>query len=601
MPRLSCHFPITVSVSGEPSAAALEQLGRVVEQALAARLRLAHQHLQTVTGRAPAAPVEAREAMDQGRIGPTGRVYRVPSYDGGGALKSVRLETAAPQPRDPAILSDTELEAEYEHTRDWLLGHQRVEAAYAASKAYADALEAELRRRALTMTAPTGRAAAAPSSGPKASVTGPPHGTRVAPPFGMGTAPPHDEPVRVTASAAGGAYGEHDLPFLLGRRGVHAVITASGSGAHRLNGRGFDYVGLHPESDELWLVDNKSSYAVANADGTKATALGKNLQGSCEEAIGKIRPMPDFPEKATVLRRLEGALAAVKAGKPIPAELKVKLKVTNAGGYVSGARNLPPGVEFMDVVGHEIRAARAVEIAKAEKAGVSPSRPRSHKDTEAMRRRVGGAMSRQPVRVTPGVRIARGARAAGLTLVTIALTLIWNAVMSRIDQAIEKWYLERWAQPRLRALEPAIAARLDDRIEELVDLQLRHPGKPLYGVVGILTTLHRGGEDDTELESVEIALTSVSVAAERVERTDVEFVRTGYWYWVRDVRDLIRTTYSVELEPLGKAELVAVLQDRIASEEEAAGSRSAPPEQELASQRRRDELVAHLTRLEQAP
>ncbi|MGW9043349.1 hypothetical protein ACWGQL_12435 [Streptomyces lydicus] len=605
MPRLSCHFPITVTVVGEPSPAAVEKLGRVVEEALAARLRLARRHLETVTGRAPATPAEAGETLDRGRIGATGQVYRVPAYDGGGALRSVRLESAQPRQRDPATLSDTDLEAEYGHARSWLLGHQRVDPGYAATKAYLEALEAELLRRAPAASTATAGGPPQAAPGPRTGATGPPPRTPAAPPPAMmsreSAVPAGDEEVRVTGAHAGGAYGEHDLPFLLGARGIRLVITSSGPGAHALTGHGFDAVGVDPKTGEVLLYDNKGSGILDKAEGKKATALGKNLRNSLEEALAKIRAMPDFPEKAEVLRRLDGARSAVKDGKPIPPDLKVRLKLTNAGGYAHGARNLPPGVEYEDVVGPEVREARRKDIADAEKDKVSTGRPRSHAETEAMRRRVGGVMSRQPVRVPVGVRIRSQLRSAGLGLARIGVMVLWNAVMSKVDQAIENWFLTRWAEPKLKAFEPEIQARLDDRLGELVDLQLRRPGQPLYAVVGILTTLERGGEDDTELESCEIQLVSVSVAAERVEHSTVEYVRTHPWHGIRVVRDLVRTTYSVELEPLGTAELAAVLRAEIAAEEAAARARSAAPEDERASQRRRDELAAQLARLEPAP
>ncbi|MFD4370654.1 hypothetical protein [Streptomyces sp. NPDC058486] len=41
MTRITCHFPITVRITGTPSPAALERLGEVVEKALAERLRFA--------------------------------------------------------------------------------------------------------------------------------------------------------------------------------------------------------------------------------------------------------------------------------------------------------------------------------------------------------------------------------------------------------------------------------------------------------------------------------------------------------------------------------------------------------------------------------
>ncbi|MGW2408982.1 hypothetical protein ACWCXK_31340 [Streptomyces sp. NPDC001739] len=598
MPRLSCHFPITVSVVGAPSAAGIEELGRVVEQALAERLRLARRHLETVTAREPAAMSEARESEDPTRVGVTGRVYRVPSYEGGGALKPVRLTTDAPQLRDPAVLSDTELDAEYLHARNWLLGHGPAEPAHAEIKAYAEALEAELLRRA-------GGAATGPAAKARTTVAvsgGRPPGNPPAPPPGGGSAaPPKDRPFRKAASGAGGEYGEHDLPHLLGERGVEAVITSSGPGAHRSNEPGFDYVGIERGTRAIWLVDNKAVNEVKAIEGKRATALGVNLHSSLERALGKIRKAPAFAGKADLLRRLEAARDAVRAGRPIPDELNIKLVVTNAGGYGTGVDNLPPQAMFVDLVGPEVRAAREADIAAAQNVGDNPTRPRSHLDTERMRRRVGGALSREPAGVRTRVRIASRVKSAGWGLAKLGVVVLWNAIMSSADQAIEERFLNRWAQPRLAALEPEIQARIDDRIDELADLQLRRTGTPLYAVIGLLTTLERGGEDDTELLSADLRLTSVSVAAERVEHSEVEHVRTHPWHGIREVRDLVRTTYSVELDPLSTAELAGILQARIVAEEEAAGASSATPEQQRASQQRRDRLAAQLKRLEQAP
>ncbi|MEU1471689.1 hypothetical protein ABZ434_26145 [Streptomyces sp. NPDC005761] len=45
MPTITCHFPITVRITGTPSPAALEHLGEVVQEALVLRLRLARARL----------------------------------------------------------------------------------------------------------------------------------------------------------------------------------------------------------------------------------------------------------------------------------------------------------------------------------------------------------------------------------------------------------------------------------------------------------------------------------------------------------------------------------------------------------------------------
>ncbi|MGW6915294.1 hypothetical protein ACWGB8_15970 [Kitasatospora sp. NPDC054939] len=611
MPRISCHFPITVSVVGQPSAADLEELGRVVEDALADRLRLARNELASAVGREPARPAEAGESLDRDRICVTGPVYRVPSYDGGGALRPVRLETAQPRPRDPALLPDADLDSEYGHARDWLLSHPRTDPAYAATRTYLEELEGELHRR----QGAAGRTAAGHGGAPggaSGGSTAPPVAAPATPsapglpglPLVLpqtGAPPPADRPLRITAAHAGGAYGEHDLPFLLGERGFRMVVTSSGPGAHQLTGRGIDAIAFHPQTGEVWLIDNKASGYLDPAEGAKATALGKNLGRSLEEAVADVRAMPDFPEKADLVKRLEGSLAAVRAGTPIPAGLKVKLKVTNAGGYTSGARKLPPGVEFEDLVGPGARVARGTDIAKAEAAGVKPGRPASHAQTEAMRRKVGGAVSRQPVRIPVKVRMVSGLRGGGVGLAKILAALAWGAVAARIRQDWETGKVKEWTEPQFAKMEPEIRSRIENRLDELVDLRLARPGTTLYAVVSTLVTIERRGPGES-LTSAEATLASVTVSAERVERTETSREKGGNrWTTGEWQHDLIRTSYSIELEPFTKEELTAVLDARIAAEEEAQASTSAPASEVPASQRRRDDLLAARARLEREP
>ncbi|WP_159056682.1 hypothetical protein [Streptomyces yokosukanensis] len=600
MPRMTCHFPITVSIVGEPSAAGLEQLGRAVEEALAERFRQARQHLTTVTAREPAVPVvTGGEPRDPLRTGPGRRTYLVPSFDGAGALKPVRLAAAAPPSRDPALLSDAQLDTEYLQVRSWLLGHGVPDVAYSGMRTYADALEGELRRR-------SGAGASPPGPPPGPSLPGPP---LPGPPLVLRPealahdvpGPPTDRPRPRTGSYAGGAYGEQDLPHLLGQRGVHAVITSTGAGAHRLNEPGIDYVGIHAGTGELWLVDNKASNEVKVLDGAEVTSLGENLHPSLTRAIGKIEQAAAFEGKADVLKRLGRARDAVAAGRPIPDELKIRLIVTNAGGYVDGAKSLPPQVEFLDLVGPEARAARLADIAKAEATGVSPTRPRSRRDTETMRRRVGGVVSREPIRVPVRVRVASGVRAAGIGLAKVVVAVIWAQVAAKAREQYESRKIREWTEPKLAAMEPEIQSRLDSQVPELVQLQLRNPGKPLYGVVGVLTTIHRRGSDENLMDA-EVELTSVSVAVERIEHSETSRATGGSrWLAGQWQKDLVRTTHSVELQPFGRDELATVLRAELAQEEADAGAQSMKPEQARASERRRDELAAQLTWLEREP
>jgi hypothetical protein len=592
MPRIACHFPITVTLSGDLSAAQLEDLGRAVEAALAERLRLAQDQLGAAGAagtRAVASDQEApAEPTDSSRVSMAPGSYLIPSYDDHGALREAALRPA----NDPATLSDAQLRAEYEQTREWLLKHRIVESGYGPMREYFDLLEREVSRRNARPGEP--------------SVPMPPAGPRpTAPPPAMFAADPSapaagDVPAPITAAHAGAALGEREVAFALGQRGFRFVISPTGPGAHALTGSGFDSVAYNHETSELWLIDNKASGALGKAEGKKATALGQNLEASLDEAVTIVRGMPDFPDKPMVLRKLEDSLGAVRQGRPIPPALNVKLKVTAAGGYAGGARNLPSGVEFEDVVGPEIRETRRTDIAEARREGVRPGRPSGHAETEAMRQQTGGVQSREPVRTPRGVGAVRRISAAGRSLVPVAAALVWNVMMTKLEQRIENKVLRGQVDEKLRALEPAISTRLNDQAAVMADLQLRQPGKPLFGNVSVLITVYRDASEDETLLGCDLELVSVSISAAKVEHSERSRIWVGSWVTARAPRDLIRSTFSVELEPLSKPDLRVILLDAIAAEESAAGGSSLPTAQQRASQRRRDELAAQLRQLESA-
>ncbi|MFJ8596596.1 hypothetical protein [Streptomyces sp. NPDC093598] len=66
MPTITCHFEITVKITGTPTPAALERLGPVVEKALAARLRLA----RAKVAEAGYPDIVPAEAVDRSRAAP---------------------------------------------------------------------------------------------------------------------------------------------------------------------------------------------------------------------------------------------------------------------------------------------------------------------------------------------------------------------------------------------------------------------------------------------------------------------------------------------------------------------------------------------------
>jgi len=548
MPRISCHFPITVSLGPDTSAADLERLGQAVTERLTERLGEARQQLERLLLAASEPPVSSvgplgrrpQEPADPGRITEDGTVYRVPWYDAGGALRPVELRAAASPPPSGA-----------------------------------------------------GQAGAQPAA---------------------------DQPFDITAAHAGGMYGEHDLPFELGRRGMRLLVTSSGPGAHQLTGHGVDAVAFNPSNGEIWLIDNKATGRRGKLEGKSATALGENLGTSLKEAVTQVRGMPDFPEKASIVRRLESALEAVRAGKLIPKGLGIRLKLTNAGGYGQGARNLPPQVEPEDVVGPEVRAQRRKDEAGARKEDVRTDRPAGHEETAVMRERAGGTRSRKPVPggqpapepthppAAPQIHVpeapaptrparpqlGRRLRVIGGEVLVLAALLAWERLISKLEQAIESAWLRAQTDRRMRELEPVITARLDALADDLAEVQLAHPGAPLFGLIGLLTTVYRAPGEGEEAVGCSIELTAVSVGTDRVERTEHARIWVGSWVTARAPRDLTRWVFPVALEPLSRAELRDYLLRRIAAEESAAGASSTNPEEQLASQHRRDELLRRL-------
>jgi hypothetical protein len=508
---------------------------------------------------------------------------------------------------NPGSMTDRDLQAEHERVRQWLLQHHMVETNYLPNQQYFQALEAEVLRRNLSAAAPPGDRPAGTSGPPGAQV--PPGSSRLSVPppgtlFSGPRAPASDRQAPVTASHAGGALGEKELAFSLGEQGKHMVLTASGPGAHPLTGHGFDAIAWDPKARELWLIDNKSTGELGPLEGSKATALGPNLESSLAEAVDKVRKTQDFPDKAEIVGKLEKSLASVRAGKGIPSGIGVKLKLTNAGGYGGGkgvgARNLPPQTTAEDLVSPAVRRARGDDVAAAKVNEANTSRPRSHADTEAARVKVGGAQSREPIVRSLSQKVAIKAKGVALGVLKNVAVLAWNYLMSKLEQKIEAAIVRPILERQMAALEPDIEARLNDQVALLADLQMSHPGKPLYANVSIEIVADRSRDEDGDETLVDIntRLTDVRVAAERVNAESYERFTTGTEYINFQPHDRTRRTFPMELEPLPPNALRAVIGNRISDLEEAEASRSATPEALTASAKERNRLADQLRKLQ---
>lgn len=177
----------------------------------------------------------------------------------------------------------------------------------------------------------------------------------------------------MSAAHAGGAMGERDAAFGLGRRGFDIVIGPAGPGGHQLTEPGLDIVAFNPATEELWIVDNKASGGTSTVQ--EASAITKNLEKNLKTALAEVKALPEFPNKSKVVALLDQAVTAVSGGKPLPA--KVRLVVTPSGGYHSGVSKklVSAGVGFDDLVGSDIRETRKADIKKAQASGQKPGRP----------------------------------------------------------------------------------------------------------------------------------------------------------------------------------------------------------------------------------
>ncbi|HKD09618.1 MAG TPA: DUF4157 domain-containing protein [Bryobacteraceae bacterium] len=506
---------------------------------------------------------------------------------------------------NPGGMSDSRLQGEYERVRQWLLEHNILETDYRPNQEYFAALEAEVFRRngaAAPAAAPAGTSGPAAAQVPPGSsrMSVPPPGTL----FSGPPAPASDREAPVTASHAGGALGEKELPFALGERGIHMVVTASGPGAHSLTGHGFDAIAWDPHERELWLIDNKSTGELGPLEGSKATALGPNLESSLAEAVDKVRRIQDFPDKAEIVSKLEKSLASVRAGKGIPAGSGVKLKLTNAGGFGGGAgvgaRNLPPQTTAEDLVSSTVRKARGEDVAAAKLNEANPSRPRSHADTEAVRVKVAGAQSREPIVRSLSQKVAIRAKGFAVGLLKNVAVLVWNYLMSKIEQKIEEVMVRPILEEQMVALQPEIEARVNEQLAVLADIQMSHPGKPLFANVSIEIVADRYTEDDggETLININTRLTDVSVAAEPETAESYQHFFTGIEYINYQPHDRTRRTFPMELEPLSPEALRAIVEDRVSALEYAESNRSATPEDVAASSDERNRLARQLRELQ---
>jgi hypothetical protein len=200
-----------------------------------------------------------------------------------------------------------------------------------------------------------------------------------------------------------------------------------------------------------------------------------------------------------------------------------------------------------------------------------------------------------PVRV----RIAQGAGKIVVSTAKIGFNIIASILSSKLQQWIEGKVTKPKIEGKLRKLEPTIVAKLNDQRGILAVLQLRNPGKTLYGNIQILTTIHRASGEDEEFIGLDVELVSVKVSTDKIDRSEQRRIWVGHYLTSRAPRNLIQTTYSVILEPLSKDELRAILVEMNAIAEFAMSHESSMALEAVV--KLRDEMEVLLRRIDNTP
>jgi Domain of unknown function (DUF4157) len=119
----------------------------------------------------------------------------------------------------------------------------------------------------------------------------------------------------------------------------------SGAGGHGTTAPGFDGVAYNTRTGELHLIDNKSLKKSGNVTSATAIDPSRNLAKNVDDLITRVEAAKDVPGQGRVLDLLRKTKAAVAAGQPPPAG--VKLMVTSVGGQTTdvSARLKSLGVE----------------------------------------------------------------------------------------------------------------------------------------------------------------------------------------------------------------------------------------------------------------
>ena len=208
-----------------------------------------------------------------------------------------------------------------------------------------------------------------------------------------------------------------------------------------------------------------------------------------------------------------------------------------------------------------------------------------------------GKQSEQPP--IKGTGLGKKIRHFGGTLLVVAAAILWNHMMSKIDEYIDAKIMNYQINEEMKKLELIITADINNKQYLLADLQLKNPNKPLFTNIEIHIIREGHYEDDGGVSLLVTGFQFVSSsfgieAKDKIERTNI---KAGNWFYYFP-KQYISIIYSIPTQPFNKNELREILANKIIEEELTFELKSSNPKGLSASQQHRNTLLKQLEQLD---
>jgi hypothetical protein len=199
-----------------------------------------------------------------------------------------------------------------------------------------------------------------------------------------------------------------------------------------------------------------------------------------------------------------------------------------------------------------------------------------------------------------GSRVSSGLQTVGALGAGIGASLVSQWLGQKIS--------EKLAELESKRIEPEIQSTLDALGPQVAELQLSNPGAKIYAHVSITTEtgtaldpgpgpgIEFGGPQNEPLPP-HMKVDSITIDTKYEEQSSVHKHEHPTWPDITSSYDYDTLSYSVELRPYTKEELILYLRNQIAKEEGEAGRTSSTSKDAVASQQRRDQLTEKLRKL----